>query len=151
MPPSAAIPLRPGSSVDESSAMQAQHLLAMAQRLQGMAVSLGPASSLPPLLTPEVPIQPTLALQAHHTTLLPLPLPQLLAASVMGAPFLPPAFTQHCAQHATPSPSGQSPGLAGAQHPSSLLPRAMSVPQLLLQNTAPYTVQRAIYSSPLHQ
>ena len=55
--PSIAIPLCPSSSVDESSAMQAQHLWAMAQRLQGMALSSGPVPSFPhPLLTPEVPV-----------------------------------------------------------------------------------------------
>ena len=54
MPPLVAIPLHPGSSVDGSSAMRAQHLLATVLRLQGMAFSSGPVPSLPPPLIPEV-------------------------------------------------------------------------------------------------
>ena len=42
VPPSTTIPLRLGSLVDESSTMQAQHVWATAQRLQGMALSSGP-------------------------------------------------------------------------------------------------------------
>ena len=104
-----------------------------------MAISLGPASSLPPFLTPEVPVQPNLALQPHPTALPPLPSPQLLTASMMGVPFLPPVLTQYFAQHATPSPGGQSLGLARAQHPLSPLPEIAPVQQLLLPHTAPYT------------
>ena len=79
-----------------------------------MALSLGPASSLPPPLTLEVPVQPSVVLQAHHTALPPLPPPQLLIASAMGAPSRPPALTQHYALHATLSPGDQSFGLVGA-------------------------------------
>ena len=116
-----------------------------------MALSLGLALSLPPLLTHEVLVQPTIALQAHHTALPPLPSPQLLTASAMGAPFLPLALAQHHPLHATPSPSGQSPGLAGAQHPLSPLPGTVLVQQLLFPNTTPYIAQHLSYPSTMHQ
>ena len=53
--------LHPGSSVDEISVVQAQHLIATVQKLRGMVLPLAP-SLLPPPLTPEIPVQPTLAL-----------------------------------------------------------------------------------------
>ena len=82
--PSVDTPLHPGSSVDETSTMRAQHLIATVQKLRGMVLPLA-TSSLPPPPTPEVPVQPTLALQAHPTAPSPLSSPQLLAAPTMKA------------------------------------------------------------------
>ena len=144
-------PLHPGPSVDESPASQARRLLAKADRLRGMALALDPTAIHSSRPTPEVPVQPTIALQAHHTTLSPLSLPQLLTASAIRAPYLPLVSAQHYALHATPSFGGQSLGLVGAQHPQSPLPGVVPVQQLLLPRIAPYTTQYTIYPSPLHQ
>ena len=62
VPPSTAIPLHLGSSVDGSSAMHVQHLWAMSQGLQGVAFSSGPAPSFSHPLTPEIPVQPSVVL-----------------------------------------------------------------------------------------
>ena len=73
VPPLAADLLHPGLSVDESPTSQARCLLAMAERLRDMAFALDLTTVHSFPLTPEVPVQPTIALQAHHTTFPPLP------------------------------------------------------------------------------
>ena len=80
MPPFAVDPLHTDPSVEELPASQAQYLMALAQWLQGMAFALDPATVHSFLPTPEVPVQPTIALQAHHIALSPSPSPQLFAA-----------------------------------------------------------------------
>ena len=62
MPPLTAVPLHPGLLVEESPASQAQHLMALAQRLRGMAFALDPTSVISFLPTSEVLVQPTIAL-----------------------------------------------------------------------------------------
>ena len=104
-----------------------------------MTSSLDPVSSLPPLLTPEISMQSSVVLQAHHTAFPTLPSPQLLTAFTMGVPYRPLAPTQHFAQYATPSLGGQFLELAGAQHLLSPLPGTVPVQQLLLPHAAQYT------------
>ena len=62
VPPLENTPLRPGLLVDEFPTSQVQYLMALAQRLQGMAFAFNPTTVHPFLPTPEIPVQPTIAL-----------------------------------------------------------------------------------------
>ena len=116
-----------------------------------MALALDPTVACSSRLTPEVPVPPSVALQARYNAPPPFPSPRLLTAPAMGVHFQPPTFAQYFAQHSTPSFGGQSSGLAGAQHPLGPLPGTVPVQQLLLLCTTPHTAQHIIYPSSLHQ
>ena len=99
---------------DGSPEMQYQQLMEIAQRLQGMALSLHP--SFTPV-APKAPLRPALASQSFPSVPPPRPPPQLLTASVMGAQLPPLAYAQHPAQHPPLAPGDQSLGLVGVQYP----------------------------------
>ena len=71
---------------------QYQHLMEIAQRLQGMALSVRPSFIL---AGPKVPVRPAAAYHAFHSTLPPRPMSQLLTVPTVGARILPLASTQH--------------------------------------------------------
>ena len=148
VPPSVAYPLHPSLSVEESPALQAQYLMALMQKLQGMALSLHP--SVAPA-TPKVPLQPASMFQAHPTAPPPLPSPQHLTTSVLGVTSLPPAQTLYNAQHFTPAPGGQPLGLTRAHYPLSPLPSTIPVQQSLLPHSAPIIAQHSAFPYPMHQ
>ena len=116
---SVSLPLASGPSptlhlsipTDGTPNVQYQRLMELAKALQGMPLSVRP-SVIP--AAPEVPLQPTPVHHAFPSALPPGPSPQLLIAPTMGAWFPPPTSAQHYAQHAPPSPGGQSFGLVGA-------------------------------------
>ena len=116
-----------------------------------MAFALDPATVHSFLLTLEVLVQPTIALQAHYTILLPSPSSHLFTATAIRAPYLPPAYAQYYPLHTTPSPGAWSLGLVRAQHPLSPLPGTVPVQQLLLPHSTPYTTQHLSYPPPMHQ
>ena len=93
--------------------MQAQYLMVLAQRLQGMALSLQPTLTAP-LFTPEVPLQPPLQFQAFPTSPPPLLSPQLLIAPTMGVSSLPLVHAPYTTQHFTLAFGGQPLGMIGA-------------------------------------
>ena len=111
-----------------------------------MALSLIP-TMVASIVTPDVSMQPNLALQAHHTAHPPLSSPQLLTALAYGASPLPPTHPQH----PSPSSGGQSSRLTGSQRLSYLLPRVVLMQQLLHPHSSPCTTQHITSPSPVHQ
>ena len=150
---SMSLPLASGPSLalqfsiptDGTPEMQYQHLLGLAQHLQGLALSVRP------LVIPEVPLQPFLQFQCFPTAPLPLPSPQLLIAPTMGASSLPPVQPLHTAQHFTPSSGVQPLGMTGTQHSLGLQSGTVPLQQLLFLHSSPIIAQHSAFPHSMHQ